>query len=51
MKQTVLIIDGDLTAYQAAGLANFDDKTIAPMFKKAPKNCRFDQFWRKYLEG
>ena len=33
------------------GLANFDDKTIAPMFKKAPSNCRFDYFWKKYLEG
>lgn len=32
------------------GLANFDDKTIAPLFKKAPKNCRFDMFWKKYLE-
>ena len=32
------------------GLANFDDKLIAPMFKKAPSNCRFDMVWKKYLE-
>ena len=31
------------------GLAGLTDEQIAPMFKDAPKNCRFDEKWRPYL--
>lgn len=31
------------------GLAGFDDADIAPLFKAAPKNCRFDHMWFPYL--
>jgi len=31
------------------GLAGFNDKDIAPMFKGAPTNCQFDSEWKKYL--
>jgi hypothetical protein len=31
------------------GLAGFDDKDIAPLFKGAPTNCEFDLQWQQYL--
>jgi hypothetical protein len=33
------------------GLAGYGSHQIAPMFKQAPDNCRFDQAWMKYLPG
>jgi hypothetical protein len=32
------------------GLAGYEDKDIAPMFKKAPSNCSFAEQWRPFLE-
>lgn len=32
------------------GLAGYEDKDIAPMFKGASPNCCFDESWRIYLE-
>lgn len=31
------------------GLAGLKDSDIAPFFEGAPKNCSFDEEWRKYL--
>lgn len=31
------------------GLAGWKDSQIAPLFMQAPKNCQFDEYWRKYL--
>ena len=31
------------------GLAGLKDEQIAPLFKKAPRNCLFDEAWRPYL--
>jgi hypothetical protein len=31
------------------GLAGFKDEDIAPLFKDAPSNCEFDEFWLPYL--
>lgn len=31
------------------GLAGFKDEEIAPLFKKASKNCTFDTKWRNIL--
>lgn len=31
------------------GLAGFKNEAIAPMFKRAPMNCRFDTQWRVWL--
>jgi hypothetical protein len=31
------------------GLAGYRDEQIAPMFKGAPSNCRFDPAWAPYL--
>lgn len=32
------------------GLAGLKDEWVAPMFKKAPENCYFDQAWFSLLE-
>lgn len=32
------------------GLAGFTAEQIAPLFKKAPENCHFDNAWFPYLE-
>jgi hypothetical protein len=32
------------------GLAGFDDKDIAPLFKRCGSNCNMPEPWRKYLE-
>ena len=32
------------------GLAGHSPRDIAPMFKRAPSNCVFDEEWRKYLD-
>lgn len=31
------------------GLTIWDHEDIAPMFKKAPKNCYFDELWKPWL--
>jgi hypothetical protein len=31
------------------GLAGFKHKDIAPLFKYAPPNCRFDEVWKEFL--
>jgi len=31
------------------GLAGFQDKQIAPLFDRAPKNCYFDEAWEPYF--
>lgn len=31
------------------GLAGFQDSEIAPMFKDAPKNCKFSTAWKQWL--
>lgn len=31
------------------GLAGYTDEQIAPMFKDAPANCRFDEKWKPIL--
>lgn len=31
------------------GLAGFKPSDIAPMFKLAPKNCKFDEAWKPWL--
>ena len=32
------------------GLAGYADHEIAPMFRGAPSNCRFDEAWLPYVE-
>lgn len=32
------------------GLAGYEDKDIAPLFRDAPDNCIFDEAWKPYLE-
>jgi hypothetical protein len=31
------------------GLAGFEAKDIAPLFRFAPENCFFDEAWAEYL--
>jgi hypothetical protein len=31
------------------GLAGYEDKDIAPMFKGVPDNCSFANEWKEYL--
>lgn len=32
------------------GLAGYTDAEIAPMFRNAPPNCRFDAAWERFLK-
>lgn len=45
------INEGDLFKVTAlgTGLAGLRGNVIAPMFKYAPENCRFDTVWREHL--
>lgn len=33
------------------GLAGLHDREIAPMFERAPDNCRYDEAWKDLLPG
>jgi hypothetical protein len=33
------------------GLAGFENKDIAPMFKDCPDNCSLPDSWKEYLDG
>jgi len=33
------------------GLAGYKDADIAPMFRVAPDNCHFDEYWKPWLDN